>query len=175
MRVKYMKKKAQAAFEFIVTYGWALLLILAAIAAFYMLDVGSYIQLQPDSCELFGQATCLEVQGKANTNRIGYITLFARNDFGTQLKLLNATITDDYFTCSPKLFAGNERTWNATQSKNITLTCGGVGSDFKSGSRTDSTVVLTYYRETPFCDGTTSNPNCILTIRGKISARLGKI
>jgi hypothetical protein len=90
--VNMKQKKAQAAFEFIVTYGWALLLILAAVAAFYVLDVGSYIQMQPDTCEFFGQATCVEAQGVANQARDGTITVMARNDFGTQLRILNVTI-----------------------------------------------------------------------------------
>jgi hypothetical protein len=70
------------------------------------------------------------------------------------------------------VLSGNDQIWNATQTKELQLNCGGSGSDFKSGSRTDSTIVVTYFRPTAFCDGTLSNPDCILTIRGKLALRL---
>jgi hypothetical protein len=172
-----MTKKAQAAFEFIVTYAWALLLILAAIAAFYMLDVGSYLQFQADECILFGQANCIEAQAvETGVTRSGFITTRIRNDFGTNLKLLNASVSDEYIDCDSLTFSvGVERDWNSSQIKNLTFVCGGSSGDFKRGSRTDSTITLTFFRETPYCNGNpATNSDCILTLKGKLALKIGR-
>ena len=52
-------KKAQAAMEFLMTYGWAILVVLAAIAALAYFGVLSPEKLLPEKCTLEPGITCL--------------------------------------------------------------------------------------------------------------------
>ena len=51
-------KKAQAAMEFLMTYGWALLVVLVAIGALAFFGVLNPGQFLPDQCTMFAGITC---------------------------------------------------------------------------------------------------------------------
>ena len=51
-------KKAQAAMEFLMTYGWALLVVLVAIGALAFFGVLNPGQFLPDQCTLFSGMSC---------------------------------------------------------------------------------------------------------------------
>ncbi len=82
-----MIKRAQAAMEFLMTYGWAILVVLAAIGALAYFGVLSPANLLPEKCEFPSGLTCTEtaaaslsgpVLGNGNeicfpvTNTLGY-------------------------------------------------------------------------------------------------------
>jgi len=82
-------KKAQAAMEFLMTYGWAILVVLLAIAAlayFGVLNPGKYL---PSSCTLGTGLSCTDfkVDGAAGT-----VTLVIRNGMGEDLNPFNVSI-----------------------------------------------------------------------------------
>ena len=82
-------KKAQAAMEFLMTYGWAILVVLIAIAAlayFGVLNPGRYL---PSSCRLVPGLACedFKVDGTANT-----VTLVIQNGMGKDLNPITISV-----------------------------------------------------------------------------------
>ncbi len=76
-----MFKKGQAAMEFLMTYGWAILVVLIAIGAlayFGVLNPGRFL---PSACVLGNQFGCEEFKATASTNTIN---LIIRNGRGVQ-------------------------------------------------------------------------------------------
>lgn len=84
-----MNNKAQAALEFLMTYGWAILVVLAAIGALAYFGVLNPTNFLPDQCTATSGVGCL---GKPviNNNRIVF-TL--SNGLGQSITLTNATTT----------------------------------------------------------------------------------
>ena len=90
-------KKAQAAMEFLMTYGWAILVVLLAIAAlayFGVLNPGRYL---PSSCTLGAGLSCTDfkVVGTDPTTSFGEVTLVIQNGMGQDLSLFNVSIAGD--------------------------------------------------------------------------------
>jgi hypothetical protein len=76
-------KKAQAAMEFLMTYGWALLVVLIAIAALAFFGLLNPQRFLPEKCELGSGLTCLEFAaevGQSPTN--SNITIIFNNGIG---------------------------------------------------------------------------------------------
>ena len=85
-------KKAQAAMEFLMTYGWAILVVLLAIAAlayFGVLNPGRYL---PSSCTLGTGLGCVEFKVDSVSNNV---TLVIQNGMGQNLNSLNISIGGD--------------------------------------------------------------------------------
>ena len=57
-----MRKKAQAAMEFLMTYGWAILVVLAAIAALAYFGVLSPDRFLPSKCVFPSGFGCIDFQ-----------------------------------------------------------------------------------------------------------------
>ena len=55
-----MENRGQAAMEFLMTYGWAILVVLAAIAALAYFGVLSPDRFLPDKCQLPSGIACLD-------------------------------------------------------------------------------------------------------------------
>lgn len=87
-----MPKKSQAAMEFLMTYGWAVLVVLIAISAlayFGVLDPSKW--LASSQCQLVTGLDCLDhrvyVQGAANR-----LELHLKNNLGTQITITSIDI-----------------------------------------------------------------------------------
>jgi hypothetical protein len=79
-------KKGQAAIEYMITYGWAFLVIIAAVGVlgyFGLLNPTKYI---PESCQFGEQLKCIE----HNVMNNGTIEIRFRNNFGTDVVVTNA-------------------------------------------------------------------------------------
>ena len=105
-----MKRKSQAALEFIMTYGWAILVVLVAIAAlayFGVLDPGRFL---PATCTLQAGIACLDHKVTATSlvvyiqNSLGFDVIVDRvtasqcTALGTQGQLSNGGKTGYTFT-----------------------------------------------------------------------------
>jgi hypothetical protein len=66
-----MFKKAQAAMEFLMTYGWAILVVLAAIGALAYFGVLSPGNLLPEKCEFPSGLTCTETAATSISGGLG--------------------------------------------------------------------------------------------------------
>ena len=82
-----LTKKSQAALEFIMTYGWAILVVLVAIGALAYFGVLSPDQFLPNRCTFPSGIACVDYIavdefGAGN----GYITISIRNILGYDIK-----------------------------------------------------------------------------------------
>ena len=60
-----MRNKGQAAMEFLMTYGWAILVVLAAIAALAYFGVLAPSKFLPEKCTLPSGVACIDSSGTA--------------------------------------------------------------------------------------------------------------
>ncbi|MBD3313845.1 hypothetical protein GF345_05365, partial [Candidatus Woesearchaeota archaeon] len=85
-----MRKKAQAAMEFLMTYGWAILVVLVVIGALAYFGVLSPQRLLPDKC-LFGPGigTCSDfaIEDLSSNTDDQQIVLDVTNGFGETITM----------------------------------------------------------------------------------------
>ncbi|MBN1377295.1 hypothetical protein JW949_03100 [Candidatus Woesearchaeota archaeon] len=87
-------KKAQAAMEFLMTYGWAILVVLAAIGALAYFGVLSPAQFLPEKCTFPPGLDCI---GKASINSSGVVVVLANNQ-GHTINITNVNGTETTLT-----------------------------------------------------------------------------
>ena len=95
-----MRNRGQAAMEFLMTYGWAILVVLAAIGALAYFGVLSPDRLLPDKCTIsppFGP-TCSEY--KINNNGTVQINFVNNAGVGVNYLVINLTTPDENVGCS---------------------------------------------------------------------------
>jgi hypothetical protein len=83
--------RGQAAMEYIVTYGWAFLVILVAIGALAYFGVINPSRWVADRCDLGTQLECVDYQ----LDSAGAINLYLRNNFGKDITISEAVVRKD--------------------------------------------------------------------------------
>lgn len=83
-----MKKKGQAAMEFLMTYGWAILVVLIAIGALAYFGVLNPSRFLPPSCTLMPGLSCDSFKVTQTT-----IELNVRNGLGNDLTLFDIGVS----------------------------------------------------------------------------------
>lgn len=83
-------RKGQAAMEFLMTYGWAILVVLAAIGALAYFGVLSPSRFLPSACQMPSGIGCIDYKVTASQFQF---TL--RNNLGADLNVFNMTLTGD--------------------------------------------------------------------------------
>ena len=95
-RIKAALAKAQAALEFLTTYGWAVIVVLIAISALAYFGVLSPDMFTPNKCSLPAGITCLDHEMGSSR-----ITLVLQNNFGEAVTINSvAASAIDTNTCS---------------------------------------------------------------------------
>jgi len=133
-----MYKKAQAAMEFLMTYGWAILVVLVAVGAlayFGVLNPGRFL---PSSCTIGPGLACGEF--KATTSNV---VIYVRNGLG---KSINVTFYNLTAVGTPTCNA------NITGASNSVIIADGAEDDFTFscsnmgivGDRFKATQTITY-------------------------------
>ncbi len=91
------RKKAQAAMEFLMTYGWAILVVLIAIGALAYFGVLNPDKFLPEKCVLSTGSGlyCDDYSASAGT-----VTLRIKNILNEQVAVANVTITATGETCT---------------------------------------------------------------------------
>ena len=84
-----MNKKGQAAMEFLMTYGWAILVVIAAIAALAYFGVLDPARLLPERCQFPAGMDCIDKASITTTS----LTMALRNNLGFPATISNATGT----------------------------------------------------------------------------------
>jgi len=132
-----LKRKGQAAMEFLMTYGWAILVVLVAIGALVYFGVLSPSKFLPDTCSVGQGFACDDFKVDATT-----VQLIVVNNIGDDLSAVTVAISG----CTASAEANGDDTWNdgATLggADGITLsacTNGAAGASFKK----DVTVTYT--------------------------------
>lgn len=87
-----MFKKGQAAMEFLMTYGWAILVVLAAIGALAYFGVLSPGNLLPQRCEFAAGMDCTENPDASAGG--GTITFPVTNSQGYKAHMVNAVLSN---------------------------------------------------------------------------------
>lgn len=97
-------KKGQAAMEFIMTYGWAVLVVLVVIGALVYFGVLSPERLLPERCTFPAELGCV---GKPRVDpTVGNITISLINNVGYPIVLTNSVTTDATGSCqSPTMYS----------------------------------------------------------------------
>lgn len=83
------KKKGQAAMEFLMTYGWALLVVLIAIAALAFFGLLNPSRFLPEKCEIAPGLTCMDFTANSEN-----LTILLNNGLGTRLQDLTINATN---------------------------------------------------------------------------------
>lgn len=107
-------RRAQAALEFITTYGWALVVILLAIGALTYFGIFDSFIKSPDKCELWPEFFCEESQ----VSQDGSVHLVIRNNL-PDLEMVNVTLNTQSCTLI-------EDTYSQTNIKNTEILNGSL-------------------------------------------------
>jgi len=128
--------KGQAAMEFLMTYGWAILVVLVAIGALAYFGVLNPSGFLPRSCTIAPGIGCDDFKVNANT-----VQLILRNGMGEDLKSISVAIA----SCTADANADGDDSWTDGSilggDTGITLTTCSNGA---SGSRFKKDVSITY-------------------------------
>ncbi|MCX6710160.1 MAG: hypothetical protein NTV63_04400 [Candidatus Woesearchaeota archaeon] len=115
-------KKAQAAMEFLMTYGWAILVVLVAIAAlayFGVLNPGRFL---PESCTIGAGVACQDFKVTA----AGTATVIVRNGMGSGISAVTLSLGGT--ACTP---AATTIADGSTTEFTCTATAGTAGAKYK--------------------------------------------
>ena len=133
-----INRKGQAAMEFLMTYGWALLVVLVAIGALAFFGVLNPAQFLPSSCTLFPGLSCSEfIASGANGN----VQIQIQNGLGDDIDLLEIAIAGD---CDASGTRGTLATLPDGSTDILTVVCSGLtATDVGSRFKEDLTVTYT--------------------------------
>jgi hypothetical protein len=144
-----MNKKAQAAMEFLMTYGWAILVVIAAIAALAYFGVLDPARLLPERCQSTAGMDCVD---KANVGTAD-VEVALRNNVGFDISVTNAVGGGDLSGCdtpfidpdgpgagaSVAIGAGQTVSNNDPFIISLTANCG-----LTAGNKVDGTITVSY-------------------------------
>lgn len=157
-----MNKKGQAAMEFLMTYGWAILVVLAAIGALAYFGVLSPSNFVPDKCTSQG-FTCADHSLASGTP--GTVTLYLTNNMGFSASNVTVSLTDQ--NGNECCAAGDACASDATFANGEQLGAGSgyafTGCNLVSGARFQGNIVVTY---------TNANTGVSHTTTGDVSGRV---
>ena len=106
-------KKSQAAMEFLMTYGWAILVVLAAIAALAYFGVLSPEKFLPEKCLIETGFTCIGSKVESAQS-----TIVLSNGLGKSVTIDSIQIGGCTTTFSTSLTSGDENTFVITGCSN---------------------------------------------------------
>ena len=132
-----MNKKSQAALEFIMTYGWAILVVLVAIGALAYFGVLSPDKFLPSKCTLQSGIACIDhkVQGISTLTPNGRVTVVLKNGLGFDLTNVIAK-AGNCGESLPKIMP------NGADAATFTIDCG--ASNQILGSKFNNQLNVTY-------------------------------
>jgi hypothetical protein len=130
-----MNRKSQAALEFIMTYGWAILVVLVAIGALAYFGVLSPDKFLPSKCTFQSGLACVDhrVQGSAGAGGVGLVTVAVQNSLGIDIDNIVVGVGGCGTSNSPASLANSAQ---ATYS----ITCGAA----LTGSKYNGDVNVSY-------------------------------
>jgi hypothetical protein len=150
-------KKSQAAMEFLMTYGWALLVVIIVIAALAFFGLLNPSRFLPEKCEIAPGLTCVDYQATAVTNGSGNFTILLNNGVGQNIEVeyINFTSSTPTNTTATNVcgwnFSGNglaigeSVTQNFSAFANSSTTQTQCLSGITPNSRFRSDVIIKYW------------------------------
>ncbi|MFH0978940.1 MAG: hypothetical protein V1837_06605 [Candidatus Woesearchaeota archaeon] len=132
--------RAQASMEFLMTYGWAILVVLAAIGALAYFGVLSPDKFLPSKCSIAPGIDCAEFKVSPNS-----VTLALRNGMGQSLVVTQIDVIPQgtgLSTCTWQVANGTFANGDLkTYSSGTTCSNGAAGDRYKGD------IVLHYYQK----------------------------
>src|SRR3989344_2168151 len=120
------KKSGQAAMEFLMTYGWALLIVLIAVAALAYFGILNPSRFLPEQCDMPPGLTCQDFI----IYDYGNVTIKIQNGMSETLSNFQINITDitpSGATCNQSSAGSN--TFTDGNSLTLTLNCSAGGTN----------------------------------------------
>jgi uncharacterized protein (UPF0333 family) len=111
--MKILFKKSQAAMEFLMTYGWAILVVLAAIAALAYFGILSPEKFLPEKCLIETGFTCISSKIEASQS-----TIVFTNSLGKSIVVDNIAIGGCSLPFTTSLLSGDQKTFVVTGCSN---------------------------------------------------------
>jgi hypothetical protein len=140
-----MGKKAQAAFEFLATYGWAFIVIAIAIAAIAYFGILSPERVLPNRCTFASEFTCLDYQISAASNEF---RLKLKNGAGFPMTITSVTLASESATQYSCTAPANIPITNMPSGNTTDLTftsCNTAAAGFTQGGKAKVLVTVNYY------------------------------
>ena len=133
-----MNKKAQAAFEYLSTYGWAILAALVVVGALAYFGFLNPSNLLPNKCDFGKQMECVEYRIFST----GKVNLMLRNNFGkainiTDINWENTVLPPHPFASAIPIQPGE------TKEVNVTLD---TPYRIPAGEKQDISLIITFQR-----------------------------
>jgi len=121
MKILFIKKKSQAALEFLTTYAWAFLVILIMIGALAYFGVLRPSKLLPDRCNFGSELSCINYKIAENG-----LQLKLRNNAGSIIIIdtITASARKGELSCVSSL----TDVWEPGEVKDVSIVCGGVSN-----------------------------------------------
>jgi len=141
-----MNRRAQSALEYLLTYGWAILIIIIVGASLYALGVFNPGTFTGKRTTGFTQFQMLDQ--KVDTN--AYVTIFLGNRLGKTVTLTDINATYKNKGCEYSVPGANQ-TFGPNTQKSFTWNCSGAG-DWSTGSldlRTSYSVIIDFIYTDP--------------------------
>ena len=137
--------KAQAALEFLTTYGWAILVVMVAIGALAYFGVLNPSKSLPERCVFGNGIVCNDWQilGDATLTN-NQVKFSLQNGLGITLNTITATVTDSTGFASPCVMSPVSD-WASDSSKSFVCTQA-TGVKFTEGDKAKVKITINYVK-----------------------------
>lgn len=152
------KRRGQAAFEFLTTYGWAFMIMLVMIGALSYFGVLRTDIFLPERCIFEAGITCRDYQAEVGGNLKAKLI----NTFGKPLQIINTTIDCQGITgtCEPCAVADSwcnltygSNIWRLDEEKELIIT---VTGGIKTTDKPKAKITIWYKQSDDYFDKSTS-------------------
>ncbi len=153
-----MRKKSQAAIEFLTTYVWAFFIIAVTIGTLYYFGIFDFGKYLPQKCIFPSQFKCLDFSLKPTEIRVKLA-----NNLGEDIKVASIQITNDAvppISCTAPASFDWER---ATEKEMVFTSC--AGGAYIAGERVELKISMSYYAL-----NTPTKP--VHSVRGKVNGKV---
>lgn len=139
-------RKAQAALEFLTTYGWAFLVILIMIGSLAYFGILNPSKILPSRCNFGPEFECLDWQIALSASEV---KLKMRNNAGEPIVISSFTVgseTTTALSCAAPSNIGTSNVWGTADVRDYTLTsCNLAAAGFQSGEKEKVFINMKYY------------------------------
>lgn len=132
-------KKSQAALEFLVTYGWALLAVLVTVGVLIYFGIFNTSRYVDDKCNFGKQIVCEDYLLQSNGN----LSLRLRNNFGVSINITRMTIRSNYNDAGQQYMLSSD---DIIQYSSINFTRNIGAPSLSKNEKIQMTVIVEFHR-----------------------------
>ena len=148
--VYQLRRKSQAALEFLTTYAWAFLVILIMVGALAYFGILNPSKLLPDRCNFGSEIACDKNRMIVNNINDGTLTMRMTNNFGTAVVVTSARVTadiDQLGTCTVQIYNApiSEFQWPSGNTSQFGANCTG-GNQLVEKEKIKMNIEIDYHQ-----------------------------